>query len=343
MIHAPTDPVEMTRALLAIPSPTWSEAAVTAFLASYLERRGWGVTLQRVTDGRHNLYAHRGEPVVIFSTHVDTVPPELEYRETETAIHGRGACDAKGIVAAMIAAADELVASGEPRVGLLFVVGEEDGSDGALVASALGPKGRFLINGEPTENMLAIAQKGTVKIILEVRGTAAHSGYPELGDSAINRLLDALQRIRAVPLPTDPLLGPSTLNIGRISGGEAPNVIAPHARAELLVRLVGHDHEIRTAIQVAAGDGVDVRFVPGLPPATAPALPGWPSTVVAYASDMAVHGAWGTCYQLGPGTIHVAHTKDEMISKAELREGVRLYVKLAKQLLGLSVRETRVG
>lgn len=333
MADAPTDPVEMTRLLLEIPSPSYHEAAVTAFVADYLKRRGWQVSLQPVTDGRHNLYAHRGNPVVVFSTHLDTVPPELPFRETESAIHGRGACDAKGIAAAMMAASDELIAGGETRIGLLFVVGEEDGSDGALVAGALEPRGRFLINGEPTDNQLVTAQKGTLKVLIEVTGKAAHSGYPELGDSAIERLLDALQRIRAVSLPSDPVLGPSTLNIGRIAGGEAPNVIAAHASAELLVRLVGPDDAIRAAILAAAGKGVDVAFVPGLSPATAPSLPGWPSMVVAFASDMAVHGAWGTCYQLGPGTIHVAHTKDEMISKEELGEGVRLYVKLARELL----------
>jgi acetylornithine deacetylase len=334
MTHHPTDAVDLTRALLAIPSPSGHEQDAIAFLAEYLGGRGWRVILQPVSDGRQNLYAYRGSPVLVFSTHVDTVPPELPYRETDAAIHGRGSCDAKGIAAAMIAAADELVAAGETRVGLLFVVGEEDGSDGARAAESLTPKGRYLINGEPTGNRLVTAQKGTLKILLEVHGRAAHSGYPDLGDSAIDRLLEALQRIRQVPLPVDPVLGPSTLNIGRILGGEAPNVVAPHARAELLLRLVGPDQATRAAIRAAAGPGVAVEFVPGLPPAMAPSLPGWASTVVAFASDMALHGSWGTCYQLGPGSIHVAHTADEMISKQELREGVRLYVKLARELLG---------
>ena len=333
MAFTATDPVELTRALLAIPSPSRREHAVTAHLASYLSGRGWQVTLQPVSDGRENLYAHRGSPALVFSTHLDTVPPELPYRETDVAIHGRGACDAKGIAAAMIAAADELIAGGESRIGLLLEVGEEELSDGAKAAATLTPRGQFLINGEPTGNRLVTAQKGTLKVVLDVHGRAAHSGYPELGDSAIDRLLDALARIRAVSLPVDPVLGPSTLNIGIITGGEAPNVIAPHARAELLVRLVGPDAATRAAIVAAAGAGVDVTFVPGLPPGSAPSLPGWPSMTVAFASDMAIHGSWGTCYQLGPGSIHVAHTSEEMISKEELREGVALYVKLARELL----------
>ena len=330
------DPVDLTRELLAIPSPTRNEHAVTQFLAGRLAALGWQVTRQPVRNGRENLYAHRGAPLLVFSTHLDTVPPELPYRETDDAIHGRGACDAKGIAAAMVAAAEQLVAEGESRIGLLFVVDEEDGSEGAAVAASLTPKGRFLINGEPTENKLVTAQKGTLKVILEVQGRAAHSGYPELGDSAIDRLLDAIERIRRVVLPVDPLFGPSTLNIGKIGGGEAPNVIAPHARAELLIRTVGPSAATREAISAAAGSGVAVSFVEGLRPAKAPSLPGWPSTTVSYASDLALHGSWGTCYQLGPGTIHVAHTKDEMINKAELREGVRLYVKLARELLATS-------
>jgi acetylornithine deacetylase len=327
------DPVDLTRELLAIPSPTGQEHAVTAFLAARLASLGWDVTRQPVTDGRENLYARRGAPVVVLSTHLDTVPPELPYHETAETIFGRGACDAKGIAAAMVCAAEALAAEGETRIGLLFVVDEEDGSAGARAAASLMPKGRFLINGEPTGNQLVTAQKGTLKVVLDVTGRAAHSGYPALGDSAIDRLLDALQRIRALPLPTDPILGPSTLNIGRINGGEAPNVIAPHARAELLVRLVGPADTTKAAIADAASAGVSVTFIDGLPPAQAPSLPGWPSISVAFASDLAVHGAWGTCYQLGPGTIHVAHTADEQIAKDELREGVRCYIALARQLL----------
>ena len=335
------DPVDLTRSLLAIPSPTGREHAVTALLADHLSGLGWQVTRQLVRDGRENLYAHHGDPVVVLSTHVDTVPPELAYREDADAIHGRGACDAKGIVAAMIAAAEELVATGERRIGLLFVVDEEDGSAGARAAATLAPKGRFLINGEPTGNRLVTAQKGTLKIILEAEGRAAHSGYPERGDSAIDRLLDALQRIRAVVLPVDAELGPSTLNIGRIAGGEAPNVVAPHARAELLVRLVGHDEETPAAIRAAAGPGIEVTFIPGLPPARAPSIPGWPSTTVAFASDLAVLGSWGTCYQLGPGSIHLAHTADEHILKEELRAGAALYVRLVRTLLDEEQRTSK--
>ncbi len=327
------DPVQLARELVAIPSPTGSEAAVCEFVAQALARDGWQVQRQPVSDGRFNIYAHRGAPVVVLSTHLDTVPPELPVREDDTTLHGRGSCDAKGIVAAMIATASELFAAGESRVGLLFVVGEEAGSDGARRASTLTPKGRFLINGEPTENQLITAQKGTLNVRLVATGRAAHSGYPALGRSAIEVLLDALQRIRALVLPRDPELGECTINIGRIGGGVAANVIAPWAEAELLVRLVGPDADVRGAIERAAGADVGVTFVPGIPPARGAARAGWPSTVAAFASDLAFHGAWGTCYQLGPGSIHVAHTADEHIRKSDLHEGVRRYVQLCRELL----------
>ncbi|MGH7583583.1 MAG: M20/M25/M40 family metallo-hydrolase [Gemmatimonadales bacterium] len=327
------DPVDLTRALIAIPSPTGHEQAVADFLAAELRRLGWEVERQPVAGGRDNLYARRAEPVVVLSTHLDTVPPELPAREDARTLYGRGACDAKGIAAAMVAAAQAMVDGGESRIGLLFVVGEEDGSDGAKAAAFLAPKGRFLINGEPTENRLVTAQKGTLKVHVEVSGRAAHSGYPHLGDSAIDRLLDVLRRIREAALPTDPVLGETTVNIGRIAGGEAPNVVAPQARAELLVRLVGREAPVMEALRAAARSDAILTFIPGIPPATAPALPGWPSTTVAFASDLAFHGSWGTCYQLGPGSIHVAHTADERIDKDELREGARLYTRLAEELL----------
>ncbi|MEO5800073.1 MAG: M20/M25/M40 family metallo-hydrolase [Gemmatimonadales bacterium] len=328
-----TDVLELTRALLAIPSPTGREHAVTDWLAGFLESTGWHVDRQPVRDGRENIYAHRGAPEVVFSTHLDTVPPDVPFSETATHIHGRGACDAKGIAAAMVVAAEVLIAGGEDRIGLLFVVGEENGSDGAKVAFLLEPKGHFIVNGEPTENRVVTGQKGVLRVTLEARGVAAHSGYPELGDSAIDRLLDALAAIRQIPWPSDPILGLCTLNVGRIEGGAAPNVIAPSARAELMVRLIGDAAPIREAITAAAGDRVAVEFPLEIPILRAPALPGYPATTVAYGSDLPFFAAWGTGYQLGPGTIHLAHTDHENIAKQELIDAVAQYVEVARTLL----------
>jgi acetylornithine deacetylase len=330
------DPIAITRELVALETPTGNEGPATSFMAGLLDRMGYRVVRQTVSPGRENLYAYREPPVLVFSTHLDCVPPYLPLKEDAKHLYGRGTCDAKGLAAAMLSAAESLAAQGERRIGLLFVVGEENGSDGAKAAAALEPKGRFLINGEPTENRLSIGQKGSLKMVVEASGRAAHSGYPDLGESAILLLLDALERLRHFPLPSDPLLGTGTLNIGRLEGGVAPNVIAAAARAELLFRTVGPTAELQRALAECAGPGVRVSFPVELPfcKNAAPSPPGWETTVVSYASDLPFHASWGAGYQLGPGSITVAHTADERIEKAALLHGAELYVRLARELLG---------
>jgi len=329
------DPVSLTRALVSLETPTGHESAATALLHSVLREAGYTVVRQPLPGGggRENLYAYRRAPVVVFSTHLDCVPPYVPFREDETRLYGRGVCDAKGIAAAMLSAAERLHAGGEDRIGLLFLVGEENGSDGAMQAAALEPKGRFLINGEPTENRLVVGQKGSLRLDLTAVGRAAHSAYPEEGASAIAALLDSLERIRRLALATDPLLGQSTLNIGLLSGGVAPNVLAPSAEAQILFRTVGPTAALKEAVAAALAPGVTLRAAVELPAHKAPALAGWDTTVVSFASDLPLLSAWGTGYQLGPGTIRVAHTAEERIEKADLMKGVELYVKLAKDLL----------
>ena len=327
------DPIELTRQLVAIPSPTGEEGPAVDHLALVLERLGYAVTRQSVTPGRDNIYAFREPPDVVFSTHLDCVPPYLALSEDDEFIHGRGSCDAKGLAAAMLAAAERLAAEGERRIGLLFVVGEEHGSDGARKAAALTPRGRFLINGEPTGNRLTIGQKGALGVQLRAEGRAAHSAYPEEGISAIERLLGVIDRIRGLPLPFDELLGPSTLNIGTISGGVAPNVIPPSAEARLLIRTVGPTAALRGAIGACMQPGVTAEFVAEIPAYRGQAPDGWDSTVVSFASDLPFHESWGERFQMGPGTIRVAHTSRERIAKRELLEGVDRYVRLASALL----------
>jgi acetylornithine deacetylase len=328
------DVLELTRALVALETPTGSEGPATDFLDGMLRRLGYRIVRQPVTAGRENLLAYRERPELVFSTHLDTVPPYLPLSEDEQAIRGRGSCDAKGLAAAMITAAEQLASRGERRIGLLFLVGEENGSDGARVAGDLEPKGRFLINGEPTENQLSIGQKGSLRVDLEALGRAGHSGYPEEGVSAIAALLDTIERIRQLPLPSDPVLGASTLNLGLIQGGMAPNVIPPSASAQLLIRTVEPTEPLKERIRELATAGVSVEFPVELPyykGGNAP--PGWETTVVSYASDLPFLGAWGERYQLGPGTIRVAHSSREHIRKADLLRGVELYVRLASDLL----------
>jgi acetylornithine deacetylase len=332
------DPLELTRALVALETPTGAEQPAIDLLEGVLQRAGYRTVRQPVSGGRDNLYAYRESPALVFSTHLDTVPPHLPVVEDDLAIRGRGTCDAKGIAAAMLAAAERLAAGGERRVGLLYLVGEENGSDGARAAADLGPRGRYLINGEPTENRLSVGQKGTLRVDLVAAGRAAHSAYPEEGSSAIAALLDTVERIRGIPLPQDPLLGRSTLNLGLIAGGVAPNVIAPHASAQLLVRTVEPTDRLKAAIREQLGPGVSVAFPVELPFHKAGGAPkGWETTVVSYASDLPFLASWGEGYQMGPGSIRVAHTADEYILKADLLRGVDLYVRLATDLLS---RET---
>lgn len=328
------DALELTRALVALETPTGSEQPATDLLDGVLRRAGYRIVRQPVSPGRDNLYAYREPPDLVFSTHLDTVPPPLPLTEDHDAIRGRGSCDAKGLAAAMVAAAERLAAGGERRIGLLFVVGEENGSDGAMAAASLGPRGRFLINGEPTENRLSVGQKGTLRVDLTATGRAAHSGYPEEGSSAIAALLDTIQRLREMPLPCDPMLGQSTLNLGLIAGGVAPNVVPPHASAQLLVRTVEPTDRIKTAIHERLAPGVAVAFPVELPfHKGGGAPPGWDTTIVSYASDLPFLASWGEGYQMGPGTIRVAHTEHEHILKADLLRGVDLYVRLATDLL----------
>jgi acetylornithine deacetylase len=328
------DVLDLTRALVALETPTGAEGPATDLLARALDRAGYRTIRQRVSPGRDNLLAFREAPVVVFSTHLDCVPPYLPLSEDEETIRGRGSCDAKGLAAAMVAATERLADAGERRIGLLFLVGEENGSDGAIAAADLEPRGRFLVNGEPTENRLCIGQKGSIRVDLRATGRAAHSGYPEEGESAIAALLDTIGRMREMSLPHDPLLGDSTLNVGLIQGGVAPNVLAPEASAQILIRTVGPVDGLKSAIRALAAPGVQVSFGCELPlHRSGPVPAGWETTVVSYGSDLPFLGPWGECYQLGPGTIRVAHSDGEHILKADLLRGVELYARLATDLL----------
>jgi len=331
---------DLTRELIDIPSITPEEERVGQFLYDYLLRlavaHNGHVEKIEVEPKRSNVYASFGNPVVTLSTHMDTVPPWVPSRVDDEFIWGRGACDTKGIVASMITAAERLLEQGVRDFALLFVVGEERNSAGAYHAS-LHPRGsKYIVNGEPTGNRLALGSKGALRYEVVAHGKMAHSAYPELGDSAIEKLLDALNAIRKVELPVDDVLGASTLNIGTIQGGRAPNVIPDEARAEIFIRLVGDSGGTRRALTEAverAGKGVELIEVLEIPAIRLKAVEGLPTTVVAYTTDIpAFGGAWGQPLLLGPGTIHVAHTLDERVPKQELLDAVEIYHKLVRQL-----------
>ena len=328
----------MTRALVDIESITGQEGAVGEFLHASLQelgkRTGGTVERMKATAERFNVLAAWGAPVVTLSTHMDTVPPFFPSREDEEFVWGRGACDAKGIIAAMIAAGEKLLGQGTRNFALLFVVGEERDSLGAHTAAKQGRGSKYLINGEPTENKLAIGSKGALRYEMVARGKLAHSAYPELGDSAIHKLLDVLEEIRRIPLPEDELLGKATLNVGTISGGRATNVVADQAEAELMFRVVGEPNALREAMTKAAGGRIELREALYTPPLRMEAVDGLPTTVVSFTTDIPnFRGAWGKPMLIGPGSIHLAHTAEERIAKKELREAVEIYAGLTVKLM----------
>jgi acetylornithine deacetylase len=328
-----TDVVALAAELLSIQSPTGSEGKAVDFVSRWLVGRGWNVTVQEVSSGRGNVWASRRGGGVTLSTHLDTVPPYVLPRLAGDRLSGRGACDAKGIVAAMMAAADRLVAAGEERIDLLFVVGEEKGSDGARAANHLPATSRFLINGEPTESKLASGAKGSLRVIVRTRGRAAHSAYPHLGASAIEPMLELLPTLRTLDLPTDAVLGATTVNIGVLRGGTEANIIPEQAEAELMFRLVGDVSEVKTLVERWAKGRAEIEYGSHIPARHFHTIPGFDVAPVAYTSDIPLLTRWGTPLLYGPGSIHVAHTPDEYIDIRELRSSVDAYERMVRSLL----------
>ena len=325
----------LTRCLVDIESITGNEAAVGDALCRELAVRGFDVRKMPVDGDRFNVLATlpgAANPAVVFSTHMDTVPPFIPSSENDTRISGRGSCDAKGIIAVQIAAADRLRSEGT-KVGLLFLVGEERDSQGAKKANEQPIGSKFLINGEPTENRLALASKGTLRVELVASGRMAHSAYPELGESAIDKLIVALTRLRSMPLPETRGIGPCTVNIGLIEGGRAPNVIPDHAKAHLLYRLVGPTAELRSQIVKTVGELARVDFYLEIPFMRFREVDGLPTMVAAFTTDIPALGNWGEPLLIGPGSIHVAHTDGEYVDKQQLLDAVDLYCTITKRLL----------
>lgn len=335
----PFDPIRFTRQLVDVESITGNEIACGELLSRELSAAGMNVKRVPVKDGRFNVLATfpaTPYPEVFLSTHFDTVPPFIPSGEDTDNIYGRGSCDAKGIIAAMTAAVLRLHQQ-KNDVGLLFLAGEEQGSDGAKVVNACadelhGGKCKFLINGEPTESKMGVASKGTLRAVVTASGKMAHSAYPHLGESAIEKLLQALERLRTMPLPSDPEIGACTMNIGMISGGRAPNVIPDHAEAQLLFRLVGPTEELKQNVKKTVGELADVEFYLEIPFVRLATVDGIPTMIAAFTTDIPALTNWGKPLLFGPGSIHVAHTDREFISKKELLAAVETYVKLAKSL-----------
>jgi len=328
-----TDVVALAAELLTIDSSTGAESAAVDFVSKWLVARGWNVTLQEVSRGRANVWAFRSGGGVTLSTHLDTVPPYIAPKLESNKLYGRGACDAKGIAAAMLVAAERLAKAGEQRVDLLFVVGEEKGSDGARAANRLAATSRFLVNGEPTESKLASGAKGSLRVTVRTTGRAAHSAYPHLGASAITPMLALLPTLNEINLPKDDVLGETTYNIGTLHGGTEANIVPAMAEAEVMFRLVSDVAPMRSSLQRWAKGKAELEFGSHIPPQHFHTIPGFETAPVAYTSDIPLLSRWGTPLLFGPGSIHVAHTPDEYIDVKELRAAVGAYEKIVKALL----------
>jgi acetylornithine deacetylase len=328
------DVVALTAELLGIPSSSGAEQGVVDFVSRWLLARGWNVNLQEVTRGRANVWASHGSGQgVTLSTHLDTVPPYFPPTLNGDRLFGRGAADAKGIAAAMMVAADTLAADGETRVDLLFVVGEEKGSDGARAANRLPATSRYLINGEPTESTLASGAKGSLRVTVRTRGRAAHSAYAHLGESAIEPMLEHLPSVKALEFPSDPVLGPTTVNIGTIRGGTEANVVPASCEAEVMFRLVSDVGPVKARLEEWAHGWAELEFGSHIPAQRFHTLPGFPVAPVAYTSDIPLLTRWGTPLLFGPGSINVAHTPDEFVDVNELRAAVSAYHQMVRALL----------
>ncbi len=329
----PLDVSSLTFDLVRIPSISGHEGEIVGAVEMLLRERAWSVRRIAVSPGRDDLWATASDaPLVTLSTHLDTVPPHIPPRTEGGRLYGRGACDAKGIAAAMIVAAERLRARDVP-VGLLFVVGEETVHDGALAANMLQTTSRVLIDGEPTESRLAAGTKGALRAIVRTTGRAAHSAYPELGHSATHELVHLLATLDKVPLPADPVLGATTINIGALSGGVADNVIAPSAEARLMIRLVGDAAEMEARLRSWAEPRAVIEFAAMVPSVHLHTVAGFETAVVAFATDVPCLTRWGTPYLFGPGSIHTAHTDGEFVELAELARAVDGYERLAVEAM----------
>ncbi|HEY6329912.1 MAG TPA: M20/M25/M40 family metallo-hydrolase [Blastocatellia bacterium] len=326
------DVFELLRRLIAIRSTSGYEEEIGEFLSEYLAGAGFQVQLYAADEGRPNVYARRGEPGVVLSSHTDTVPPYVELDEDDNFIYGRGACDAKGCIAAMIKAAEALAEAGRDGFGLLFVVGEEAGSLGAKKANEIPNRSRYLINGEPTESRMVLGCKGALKAKVRAQGRAAHSAYPELGESAIEKLLDVIEQVRGTKLPRNKILGPATVNVGTIRGGVAANVLAPEAEAEILFRVVNNVAELKAIVEAAVDGRASIEYTFECEPVFMDSIEGLETGVAAFTTDIPLLNRWGKPLLFGPGSIQDAHTAGEKISKLELAHAVGSYANMVVRL-----------
>lgn len=327
--------------LIAIPSLSGEEGPVFKFLESWCLQRDWSGERLAESGNSFQLLVPFGTPEIIFTTHLDIVSAGAEAfrpRIDNDRLYGRGACDAKGIAAAMIGCAARLLDAGSRDFGLLFVTGEElDGSGARAASGALTERGvRFVINGEPTENTVVTGHKGGLELAFTTTGVSAHSGYPEMGVDANRKLIEILQQIMMEDWGSDPELGIATVNIGKLDADNAANVISPAASARCLIRTVGDNSALISRAKEISAGRAEVEVIYDCPVARMLGVPGLPSTVAAYCTDIpnfTMPGIESVLY--GPGSILQAHVRDEFLEIASLQRALLDYLTIFSYLKGL--------
>ncbi|KAF9942092.1 hypothetical protein BGZ75_001124 [Mortierella antarctica] len=336
------------KALVSISCITENESPCTEYLQAHLTKLGYTVELQKIAPGRENVLAYLGKgrnPKVLFNTHIDVVPPYIEYREDDENVYGRGSSDAKGSMAAQVQAVEELRREGkvaEGDIGFLFVVGEEVDHIGMVKANDLGLTPDYLIVGEPTESRLALGHKGVLRLNISIEGKAAHSGYPELGISANDKLIDLLSKLKALDLPEDSYFGKTTMNIGMIRGGLAANIVPAFATAGISFRIATSTQDVLDLVdkvipqEQQLKDKITIERLTCWEPVRCHSVPGFETFVANYFTDIPSFLTAKHSLLFGPGSILCAHAPHEYINKKELIAAVGSYKDIVLKLFAES-------
>ncbi|MBS1515269.1 MAG: M20/M25/M40 family metallo-hydrolase [Bacteroidetes bacterium] len=319
--------------ILKIESTTGSENTLAHFIAEKYTPAGMQCKIQNTSDGRVNLFFTIGKPKIVFNSHMDTVPPYIPPTFTDDIIYGRGSCDAKGQLAYLWQAANELIAEGEKDFGLLMTFSEEIGSIGARFANEMLTDTKYIIVGEPTENKLITSSKGTHFIKVTVRGKSCHSGYPQYGDSAINTMREFLDRLDKINFPMDEVMGDTPYNIGELHANNAQNVVPDLVTFNLFIRTTFASYPVfQQMLESIKGDKIELEFILNKGPIKFHTVEGFETGVVAYGTDAPSFTNVPNKILYGPGTILVAHTENEHIYIKDLYRAVEDVKKIFRKL-----------
>lgn len=335
------DALYLAKELISIPSVSGNEFEALEYLSTVFTSFGWHYEIHEISEKRFNIFVQFENPDVCFTTHIDVVPAKENQFNPEIKngrLYGRGACDAKGILASMICAVKNLELNGKSNMALLVVIGEETDGIGAKTASKqLTGKGiRHIVNGEPTEGKLVAAHKGGLGFRITTRGISCHSGYPEYGIDANNTLVDIAYQIQNTCFGEDPVLGSATVNLGLIKAGSARNVLSDHGQIDGMIRTVTDSESVITKLQDIISDRAEIEILNNAPKVHLKTLPGFEISTVSYATDIPHFLSLGTdCLLYGPGSIKQAHTDDEWIDIIELEDSVTEYCKIFQNLQAL--------